>query len=160
MDSWIYRRQRGVFHYSFVKSYHNNDDLQFPGRAYTKQPPILIDDEKDWEVEMILDDRTRHGRGQFLVQWKGYPNSENSWEPVEGLENAEDLAQASWTYNKPGEEFATLFSVYIRVWFTPTKDSYEQHSEEPGMDLGFWEPHLGTDYPSENASYFLAKCLK
>lgn len=52
---------------------------------------LLIEDEKEWEVESILDYRERYGRGQFLVKWKGYPNSENSWEPVEGLESGQDL---------------------------------------------------------------------
>jgi len=83
------------------------------------------------------------------VKWKGYPNSENSWEPVEGLESAEDLVQAWWTDNMPGEEFPTVFSGYIRVCFTPTKDGYKQHSEESAVDLGCWEPHLDTDYDSE-----------
>jgi len=49
----------------------------------------------------------------------------------------------------PGEEFPTVFSAYITVCFTPTNDGYEQHSEEPTVDLCFWEPHLDTDYDSE-----------
>ena len=91
----------------------------------------------------------RHSRGQFLVRWKGYPNSENSWEPVAGLENAQDLVQAWWTDNMPGEEFPIVVSGYITVCFTPTKDGFEQHAEEPVVDKGFWEPHLDTDYDSE-----------
>jgi len=94
MNSRIYRRQRGVFHCSVVKPYHPNDDERFPGRAHTKPAPILIDDEKEWDVETILDHRTRHDKEQFLIKWKGSPNSENSWEPVEGLETAKDLVQA------------------------------------------------------------------
>jgi len=46
MDSRIYRRQRGVFHYLVVKPYHPNYDERFPGRAHTKPAPILIDNEK------------------------------------------------------------------------------------------------------------------
>ena len=68
---------------------------------------------------------------------------------MEGVENTEDLVQAWWADNMPGEEFATVFSGYITVFFTPTKDGYEQHSEEPTVHLGFWEPHLDTDYDSE-----------
>jgi len=83
------------------------------------------------------------------VKWKGYPNSENSLEPLEGLENAEDLVQAWWTDNMPGEEFPTDFSGYIAGCFTPTKDGYEQHSEERMVVLGFWELHLDTGYDSE-----------
>ena len=121
----IYRCQRGVFHYSVVKPYHPNDDERFPGRAHAKPAPILIDDEREWEVESILDHRERHGMGQFLVKWKGYPNSENSWEQIEGLENAQDLVQAWWTNNMPGGEFPIVSSGYITVCFTPTKDGFE-----------------------------------
>ena len=56
-----------MFHCSMVKPYHPNDDERFPGRAHAKPAPILIDDEKEWEVEAILDFRERHCRGQFLV---------------------------------------------------------------------------------------------
>ena len=94
MDSRIYLRQRGVFHCSVVKPYHPNDYERFPGRAHAKPAPILIDDEKEREVESILYYREWYGRGQFLVQWKGYANSENSWEPVDGLENTQDLGIA------------------------------------------------------------------
>ena len=68
---------------------------------------------------------------------------------MEGLENADDLLQAWWTDNMLWEEFPTVFSGSITVCFTPTNDSYDQHAEEPAMDLGFWEPHCDTDYDSE-----------
>jgi len=122
--SRIYRQQRAVFHCSVVKPYHPNREQRFLANAYTKPASILIDDKKEWEVETILDHRTRHGRGQDLVKYKGYPNSKNSCEPVKGLENSEDLVQAWWIDNMPGEEFPIVFSSYITVCFTPTKDSY------------------------------------
>ena len=149
MDSRIYRRQRGEFHYLVGKPYHPNDDECFPGRAHVKPAPILINEGKEWEVESILDFREQHGRGQFLLKWKGYPRSENSWEPREGLENVEDLVQAWWTDDMLEEEFATVFSGCITVCSTPTKDGFEQFSCKPVVDKGFWEPHLNTDYDGE-----------
>jgi len=116
MKSRIYWRQRGVFHCLVVKPYHSNNDQRFSGGAHTKPAFILIDDEKEWEVETILDHRTRHGRGQFLVKWKGYPSSKNSWELVEGLENAGELLQAWWTDDMLEEEFPTVFSGYILLY--------------------------------------------
>jgi len=67
----IYRWERGVFHYSGVEAYHPNDNERLPGRAHIKLAPILIHNQKEWEVETILDDRTRHGRGQFMGNRKG-----------------------------------------------------------------------------------------
>ena len=83
------------------------------------------------------------------MKWKKYANSENSWEPVEGLENAGGPVQAWWTYNMPGEKLRTVFSGYIAIYFTPTKNGYEKHSEELVVDLGFLGPHLDTDDDSE-----------
>ena len=93
MDSRIYRGQSGVFQCAVVKLYHFNNVERFTGRSHTRSAPILIDDEKEWEVEAILDFNEWHDMGQFLVRWKGSPNSENSWELVEGLEKGEDLVQ-------------------------------------------------------------------
>ena len=77
-----------------VKPFHPNDDQQFPGRAYTNPALILINEQPEWQVEPILDHRMRFGKGEFLVKWTGYRSSENSGEPVEGLEHAEELVQA------------------------------------------------------------------
>ena len=33
-----------------------------------------------WAVETILDQRTRKGKREYLIKWKGYPNKFNSWE--------------------------------------------------------------------------------
>src|SRR6266571_7758990 len=44
-------------------------------------PPDLIDNEEEYKVEKILDTR-QFGRGhkrQYLVKWKGYPDSDNEW---------------------------------------------------------------------------------
>jgi len=49
------------------------------------------------------------------VEWKGYPNRENSLKPVEGLENAEDLLQVWWTDNMPGKNFLLFFPAIL--WF-------------------------------------------
>ena len=46
-----------------------------------RPPPDLVDNAEEYEVEKILDSR-KFGRGcklQYLVKWKGYPDSENQW---------------------------------------------------------------------------------
>ena len=46
---------------------------------YKQPPPDLIEDEEEYKVDQILDFR-KHGRGsalQYLVQWKGYLDSDN-----------------------------------------------------------------------------------
>jgi hypothetical protein len=78
-------RTHPVFHVSLLEPYRRR-----PGEEQAvPPPPILIEDENEWEVEAILDERLRRGKRQFLVRWVGYPPSEDSWQPEEDLENAQ-----------------------------------------------------------------------
>lgn len=45
------------------------------------------DDEEEFVVEAICGARTRKGVAQFEVKWKGYPSSDNTWEPEANLEH-------------------------------------------------------------------------
>ena len=51
------------------------------GPNYQRPPPELVEGAEEYEVEKILDSR-KFGRGcklQYLVKWKGYPDSDNQW---------------------------------------------------------------------------------
>ena len=58
----------------------------------TRPEPVAVsnDGAPEWEVERILDHR-RSGRRkilQYLILWKGYPQHEATWEPIECLDGA------------------------------------------------------------------------
>ena len=53
----------------------------------TRSSPIIVGDHLEQEVETIPDKRTRRGRKEYLVKWKGLPREENSWEPRSHLED-------------------------------------------------------------------------
>ncbi|KAG5730106.1 hypothetical protein E4T56_gene1853 [Termitomyces sp. T112] len=67
--------------FNVVKLFPAPDD-PIPGlHPNAPLPPVLVNDEEEYEVEEILDSRMFRGRLQFKVKWKGYGIEDISWEP-------------------------------------------------------------------------------
>ncbi|KAG5730274.1 hypothetical protein E4T56_gene10574 [Termitomyces sp. T112] len=67
--------------FNVVKLFPAPDD-PIPGRCpNATPPPVLVNNEEEYEVEEILDSRMFWGRLQFKVKWKGYGIEDISWEP-------------------------------------------------------------------------------
>jgi hypothetical protein len=78
-----------VFHTDLITPYK---ETELHGPNFTQPPPDLIDGEEEYKVEKILDMKQK-GQGHkmhYLIKWKGYPTSDNSWEPAENVQ-AKDL---------------------------------------------------------------------
>jgi transposase InsO family protein len=72
-----------------------------PGRnVFAQPPPELIDGEEEFEVEEILDSRTRYRRIEYLVKWRGYSTEHNSWVPHYNLHAPSAIAR--FYRNHPG----------------------------------------------------------
>ena len=73
-------------------------------RSLTLPPPAeLREGEDEWEVESVKDSRYLKGQLQYLVHWKGYDVSEDTWEPARHLTHTRELVNnfhASYP-NKP-----------------------------------------------------------
>ena len=77
-----------TFHVSLLKPFYEDkfDRYDHP------LPPINIEDGVEFfEVEAILASRTRRGKQEYLIKWKGYPDSDNQWYPREDL--AQDIPE-------------------------------------------------------------------
>lgn len=69
------------------------------------RPPPLISEEgvDEYEVNRILDQRYVRNRLQYLIDWKGYPPEERTWEPAADVEkNAPKVIQA-WRSRPTGD---------------------------------------------------------
>jgi hypothetical protein len=82
-----FRGVHPVFHVSILRK-HKPDPIE--GRHPTPPDPITIENERDWEVEDILDCRIRGKRWEYLVSWKGFGPQANTWEPDENLRNCRE----------------------------------------------------------------------
>jgi len=62
-------------------------------RKQSLPPPIIVNDNEEYEVEEILDQRKHYGKIQNLIKRKRYPLNESSWEPEENLNCPELLKE-------------------------------------------------------------------
>ena len=66
-----------VFHIDLLLPYK---EMEAYGPSFSKPPLDLIEGKEEYEIESIQDTRLK-GRGkkcQYLMHWKGYPNSDDS----------------------------------------------------------------------------------
>ena len=79
-----------VFHVDLLTPYR---ETEFHGASYARPPPDLIGEEEQYKVEQILDERNygRWKKKQYLVKWKGYPDSDNQWLDAKDMENTQEL---------------------------------------------------------------------
>jgi len=78
-----------VVNVSRIRMYLN----QVPGQKVEVPKPVIIEGEKKWEVERVLNKRKVQGKDKYLVQWKGFTAENNTWEGIENLENAKELVE-------------------------------------------------------------------
>jgi len=68
-----------TFHASLLSPYH---ETTVYGPNFSQPPPDLINDKEQYEVEQIRNHRYfgRNRPLQYLIHWKGYPDSDDTWE--------------------------------------------------------------------------------
>ena len=100
-DQSLYQLDLGIddksfpkFHVSLLKKYVPNDPTLFPSRTPTPPPPVIVNDELEWVVAEIIDEKLVRKKKHFRVRWEGYPKVKDSWEPERFLE--ETVALDRW----------------------------------------------------------------
>ena len=54
---------------------------EIKGSFYTSEIQIVDKSNSVYQIEKVLDKRTRRGQTEYLVKWQGYPNEANTWVP-------------------------------------------------------------------------------
>jgi Chromo (CHRromatin Organisation MOdifier) domain len=81
-----------VFHASLLTPYVETKEHS---PNYSRPPPDLIGGKEQYEVKAIWSHR-HHGRTrqlQYLLKWKGYPESDNMWEAAMQVHSPELVKQ-------------------------------------------------------------------
>jgi hypothetical protein len=76
-----------------------NRDPEIKGQRMDPPPPTLVKGVEEFNVEKILQYRTRGRSKQYLIRWKGYTRDQDTWEPASNLKNAKKAIQE---YKKEG----------------------------------------------------------
>ena len=84
-------QQHPVFHVSLLQKDRPRDEEMLPNENWEALNQRPAD---EYEVEHILDSRGAGESEEFLVKWKGFPESSATWEPIDHLENCRNLVEA------------------------------------------------------------------
>ncbi|CAL9006199.1 unnamed protein product [Prunus brigantina] len=79
------------------------DDGEFGGDGDREADGVVDDDENRernklaegyYEIEAIRRKRVRKGELQYLIKWRGWPETDNTWEPLDNLHSIADVIEA------------------------------------------------------------------
>jgi len=126
-NDWTSRKRiHPVFHVSLLKKYNRNDS---DSSAEEKQDIVEVDDAEDREyvVDKIISQRiTKDKQVEYLVTWKGYPESEATWETTENVKDVkalDDFEQAL-KVAASADHTRTRKDFIMRKWTKPRVQQY------------------------------------
>jgi hypothetical protein len=99
-----------VFNVSLLRPFSADEILERPTPC--PPPPIIHDGHREFEVEQILHSRLRYNRLEYLICWKGYGRSDDTWEPARYVK----AAQLVRDFHSANPQAPRLISATITAW--------------------------------------------
>jgi hypothetical protein len=69
---------------------------QRKGELNKTMPMPDLEDDDEWEVEEVRDERMLENEPHFLVKWKGWPSEYNQWVSQDNMANAKGNIRKFW----------------------------------------------------------------
>jgi Chromo (CHRromatin Organisation MOdifier) domain len=105
-----------VFHASLLLPYRETPSHR---PNFIRPPPELIRGEDEYEVEAIINHRFKGRKWQleYLLKWKGYPHSDNMWEPKDRI-HADQLIKEYHKHTPlfPDKRVARIANIQQQNW--------------------------------------------
>lgn len=91
------------------------------------------EEEREWVIEAILNHRYDENKIKYLIKWKNWPSSTNSWEPLEHMVNCNRMIE---------EYHGRAFFFFFRYYFILEKhrvkvEALNKHFSRRQEDTGF-----------------------
>ncbi|GAU99897.1 hypothetical protein RvY_10833 [Ramazzottius varieornatus] len=101
---WVTQSQHGK-----IRLTKNDVDVHEVGLC---PGPVLVTKEQEfYEVERIIGAKLHDGETLFFVKWRGYPDTDSTWEPRSSLQMSWDVTdQFQHKYGKPNATRPSVFS--------------------------------------------------
>ena len=111
-------------------------------RDFSEPPPIVVNEEEGWKVEKVLDSHIKNKKFVYKIKWKRYPDSNNSWEPIDNVKHA-TKAIADFHKKHPGAPRPIAASLFLAMNFRSINAEFDPPPPETLRKAPDWE--LGID---------------
>ncbi|MBW0516769.1 hypothetical protein O181_056484 [Austropuccinia psidii MF-1] len=92
-----------VFHVSLLEPVKQST---IPNQHQLPPPPVIVEEQVEWEVAQVLDSKLKRGTLCYLVEWKAFNEDpeRTTWGPASNLPNSPDIVKDFHTLypDKPG----------------------------------------------------------